>query len=81
VDNAGGVYVVDLDDTRIQKFTSDGTFITQWSSAGPGEGQFNQPGGVAADRSGDIYLTDWNNHHIQKYDPNGTFITQLGNPG
>jgi len=32
VDSSGNVYVVDLDNTRIQKFDSSGTFLTKWGS-------------------------------------------------
>jgi len=34
VDGLGNVFVADQYDDRIQKFTSDGTFITKWSSYG-----------------------------------------------
>lgn len=30
VDSSGNVYVSDLHNNRIQKFTSDGKFITMW---------------------------------------------------
>ena len=32
VDAAGNVYAADSSNHRIQKFTSDGTLITQWGS-------------------------------------------------
>lgn len=32
-----------------QKFTSTGTYLTQWGSFGSGDGQFKQPWGVATD--------------------------------
>ena len=32
VDSAGNVYVADTGNNRIQKFTSNGTFITTWGS-------------------------------------------------
>ena len=37
VDAAGFVYVSDRDNHRIQKFTSDGTFLAEWGSLGSGE--------------------------------------------
>ena len=33
-DSIGNVYVVDTNNNRIQKFTSDGKFITTWGSYG-----------------------------------------------
>src|SRR6476620_12096826 len=34
VDTSGNVYVLDTSNNRIQKFDSNGTFITQWGSLG-----------------------------------------------
>jgi len=80
-DAAGDVYVADPDDHRIQKFDSDGTFITKWGSLGTGDGQFNRPYGVATDAAGDVYVADFYNHRIQKFDSDGTFITKWGTEG
>jgi DNA-binding beta-propeller fold protein YncE len=41
VDTAANVYVVDTLNNRIQKFDSNGNFITAWGSNGTGSGQFN----------------------------------------
>ena len=43
---------------RIQKFDSNGTFITKWGSHGSGDGQFYYPNGVAVDSSGNVYVAD-----------------------
>ena len=55
VDSSGDLYVADYGNGRIQKFTSDGKFITTWGSSGSGEGQFDFPDDVAVDSSGDVY--------------------------
>jgi tripartite motif-containing protein 71 len=81
VDSAGNVYVTDTFNYRIQKFSSDGTFISKWGSRGFGSGQFLRPEGVAVDPSGNVYVTDTENHHIQKFDSNGTFISKWGSEG
>ena len=67
VDASGNVYVADSGNHRIQKFTSTGTFITKWGSLGSGDGQFNEPGGVAVDALGNVYVGDSNNFRIQKF--------------
>jgi tripartite motif-containing protein 71 len=41
VDSKGFVYVVDAGNKRVQKFDSNGTFITKWGSEGKGDGQFD----------------------------------------
>jgi DNA-binding beta-propeller fold protein YncE len=43
VDRYGTVYVADSSNHRIQKFTSDGKFITKWGSEGSADGQFAFP--------------------------------------
>ena len=52
---------------RVQKFTSDGTFLTQWGSGGSGPGQFDWPRGIAVDGSGNVYVADTCNHRVQKF--------------
>jgi DNA-binding beta-propeller fold protein YncE len=66
IDHNGHVYVVDTGNSRIQKFTANGTFLTKWGSQGVGDGQFNRPIGVAVDRSSDdVYVAERN--RIQKF--------------
>jgi len=48
--------------------------------SGNGDGQFNNPNGVAVD-SGDVYVADSDNHRIQKFDSSGTFLTKWGISG
>ena len=44
----GSVYVTDPFQHRIQKFTSEGVFVSKWGTEGTGDGQFIQPATVAA---------------------------------
>ncbi len=69
VDSSGNVYVSDIGNSRIQKFTSTGTFITKWGSGGSGDGQFYYPFGVTVDSSGNVYVADTFNNRIQKFKP------------
>ena len=43
------MYVADSYNHRIQKFDSDGNFITKWGSKGTGDGEFNTPHGISVD--------------------------------
>ena len=43
----GSVYVSDWFNHHIQKFTSEGVFVSKWGTEGTGDGQFIQPTTVA----------------------------------
>ena len=81
VDNTGHVYVVNSVNSRIEKYTDSGTFLTMWGSAGNGNGQFNALYGVAADGFGHVYAVDAFNHRIQKFTDSGGYISQWGGLG
>jgi DNA-binding beta-propeller fold protein YncE len=67
---------------RIQKFDSNGNFITKWGSNGTGDGKFNYPKDIAVgSSSGYVYVADTDNNRIQKFDSNGNFITKWGSNG
>ncbi|MEA3358676.1 MAG: SMP-30/gluconolactonase/LRE family protein, partial [Thermodesulfobacteriota bacterium] len=75
------VYVADTFNHRIQKFNSNGLFISAWGSEGLDDGQFDQPIGIAVDRSGNVYVVDAGNHRIQKFTSDGQFLTKWGSTG
>jgi len=75
VDEDGSVYVADLGNWRIQKFDSNGLFVTKWGSEGTGEGQFASGGrGIAVDVEGFVYVTDSRNDRVQKFSGDGSFV-------
>ena len=76
------VYVVDTINRRVQKFDSNGNFLTTWGTYGlsEGHGHFHLPACVAVDPSGNVYVTD-QSCMVQKFDPLGNFITQWGSVG
>jgi tripartite motif-containing protein 71 len=69
IDSKDNVYVSDKGNNRIQKFTSDGKFITQWGSAGKGTGEFYGPAGIAVDSQNNVYISDHYNNRIQVFAP------------
>ncbi len=75
-DAAGNVYVADLQNSRIQKFTADGTFLTQWGGFAPAS-----PAGVAVDAAGNVYAADRNNHRIMKFTSDGAPLQTFGSFG
>ena len=77
----GNVYVADRVNHRIQKFDSNGDFITEWGGYGSGNGQFRSPFGIATDPDGGVYVTERDDDRIQKFNSNGVFITTWGTYG
>ena len=82
-DTAGNYLVGDMLNHRIQKFSSNGTYISQFGTYGNGDGvsEFDRPCGIAVDADGMIYVADSRNGRIQKYDSNYNFVTEWGNTG
>ena len=56
-------------------------FLFEWGQAGAGDGQFNEPSGVAIDSAGNLYVADTANHRIQKFDDQGNFLLKWGASG
>jgi DNA-binding beta-propeller fold protein YncE len=64
--------VVDNLNDRVQVFNAKGRFLSQWGSLGSGDGQFNDPEGIAVDAAGCVYVSDGgdsDNHRVQVFRP------------
>src|SRR4051812_30966378 len=75
------VYVGDVEGYRIQAFTSDGRFITQWGRYGTGPGEIRAVGGLATDAAGRVFVLDSNKDRVQGFDPNGLLLASWGSSG
>jgi len=60
IDAEGNIYVADYEASRIQKFTPNGEFITQWRAS--------RPDGITMDAAGRVYVTDDQNNRVQKFE-------------
>ena len=85
IDADNNLWVVD--NSRIVKYGSNGSFMMQFPSnnywqTGTGNDQFNDPDGIAFDALGRMYISDSNNHRVQIYtiDINGNpvWVKTLG---
>ena len=82
VDDDDNILVVDGDNHRIQKFTSDGQFVKTVGSKGTGRLQFISPVGVAVHpHNKKVYVADCSNHRIQILNPDLTFSSSFGSRG
>jgi uncharacterized protein (TIGR03663 family) len=78
VDSRANVYVADSQNNRVQKFDSEGRFISAWGSLGTEPGQFTEPWGIAVDGEDNVYVADTWNHRIQKFTDGGQLLTYWG---
>jgi streptogramin lyase len=70
-DSSGNLYVSSHSGTSVQKYSSNGTFISQITG-------FSDPAGVAVDGAGNVYVADFGANVIKKYSSSGAFISNFG---
>lgn len=71
----GHLYVLDQGRTRVVKLGPEGETIAEWGRKGTGEGEFDDPTGLAV-AGGRVYVADAHNGRIQVFDFDGKFISQ-----
>lgn len=60
------VYVCELSNHRIQKFTRDGQFVSSWGGPGNGPGQLRQPWSIQRNDAGQLFVLDTYNHRVKR---------------
>ncbi|MBC7232245.1 MAG: TIGR03663 family protein [Chloroflexi bacterium] len=55
--------------------------VLTWGGFGTGEGQFNDPKGIAVDEEGKVYVVDTRNHRVQVFDGEGRYLRGWGRQG
>ena len=92
VDNAGNVYIANIDNNYVRRVDASGTVSVIAGTKEPGysgdggpavEAQLNFPAGLAVDNAGNLYIADAGNHRIRRVDTSGiiTTIAGTGEPG
>jgi len=80
VGDDGNIYVSDLGNKRVQKFSSNGEYITEWGKSGKQSGEFHYPSGIAVSDDS-VFVADRDLNRIQKFSLDGEFITEWGEKG
>jgi len=76
VDADGFVYVTDVRNKRVQKFTADGDFVLAF-----GQQLFEKPGGIGIGPDGAVWVTDYDLDRVFHFDTSGTLIAAWGEAG
>jgi sugar lactone lactonase YvrE len=79
IDSAGDIYVTNKNQNMIQKFASDGSYLT--SFGGSGVTLLSNPTAIAVGPTGDIYIADTGNHRIEVFSNSGTYLDRWGSFG
>jgi RHS repeat-associated protein len=69
--SAGDVWVADTGNSRIEEFSSTGTFMQVFGKEGTGQGKLKAPKGLAGDPEGDIWVANTASSNVQQWTPNG----------
>ena len=74
-DSAGNVYVLDAENDKVQKFTTNGTFVKEWNIQRTKASEL-VPTDIAIDSAGNVYVLDGGSNKVQKFTTNGTFVKE-----
>ena len=68
------LYMCDCGNHTVQILTTELEYSGGFGCHGDGNGQFNEPNGIAQDREGNLYVTDSHNNRVQVFDCKGQFL-------
>ncbi len=76
----GNVYVIDGDtaNSRVQEFSSSGTWVGEFGGPGAEGGELKFPHGIAVNTNGDVWVADTDNNRIDEFSSSGTFTAAFG---
>ena len=82
VNERNEIVVTDIDNHRIQVFSSDGTFLRSFGRKGDKQDEFKGPRGIAFDiKNENILVVDCSNHRVQLFSEQGEYLNQFGGKG
>ena len=75
----GDIYVSDgYGNSKVHKYSSDGSLLSSWGGHGSHPGQFNIPHGICVDGEGRVYVADRENNRVQLFDEEGDYLKEWG---
>lgn len=75
----GDIFVADGEssNTRIVKYSRDGTFLTSWGTKGDGPGQLATPHSIVMDSRGRLLVANRGNKRIEIFSQQGAYLGQI----
>jgi hypothetical protein len=80
-DDNGDVYVDDIVNCRVQKFSPDGKLLGAFGALGDHPGTFTRPKHIAIDHDGDIFVVDAAFENVQMFDKQFKGLMFFGGAG
>lgn len=78
LDNLGNIYVVDMLNYSVKKYSPAGEFTTAFGEAGDTEATFSRPKGVIVDEKGRIFTSDTLLVAVQVFESDGRYAGFIG---
>ncbi len=80
LDPSGALYVADVGNFRVVKYTPEGKQLLTFGAKGSGEGQFESISSLAATDKGEVLVLDRTTPWIQVFSKDGKFVRRFGGP-
>ncbi|GAA4082157.1 NHL repeat-containing protein [Nocardioides kongjuensis] len=77
----GDVYVTDVVDDEVIRYSATGTFLGRWGGPGSGDGQLDNPQSIAVAPGGDVYVGERWNNRVSRFSATGVFLGKWGQLG
>jgi DNA-binding beta-propeller fold protein YncE len=78
LDSTGNLYVVDMLNYEVKKYSPTGQFLLSAGEAGDTEGTFSRPKGVAVDSDGRIFVSDTLLVAVEVFGADGSYLGFVG---
>ena len=75
------IVVTELGNSRVQVFSSDGTYLRSFGRQGYKQGEFNGPCGITIHETNNIIVVDSGNQRVQLFSEQGEYLSQFGGKG
>lgn len=81
VDSQDNIYIIDQNQSRVWKYSDQGSYITSWGGYGAGDDKFYAIHAIAIDAADNIYIADTFTGEIKKFSSSGVFQLKMGSTG